>query len=137
MKKSIILLALLTSVLSFGQKQPIPKKIKDAFYVYFPKAQKVSWEIEDGNYEAEFTDGDFKRALLFDKNAKVLETETIIPIIELRVAAIKYVTENYKNAEITEAARIIDASGKTTFEAEVKGKDLLFNSDGELLRTEE
>jgi hypothetical protein len=38
-------------------------------------------------------------------------------------------------ATIKEAARITDANGKTTYEAEVRGKDLIFDEKGNYLKT--
>jgi len=133
MKKLILTSALFASMLSFGQKE-IPTNIKEAVYKTFPNAQNVGWEIENGNYEAKFTDGDYQRSLLFNKDAKVLETETKISVVDLPVRIVQYVTTAYKGLKISEAARIIDSSGVVTFEAEVNGKDLIFNDEGAFLR---
>jgi len=44
------------------------------------------------------------------------------------------VKAHYPGAKITEAGKVTDAQGKTRYEAEVKGKDLLFDEKGEFVK---
>jgi hypothetical protein len=44
------------------------------------------------------------------------------------------VKKNFPGAKITEAGKVTDASGKTRYEAEVKGKDLVFDEAGNFLK---
>jgi len=48
---------------------------------------------------------------------------------------IAYVKEHYK-VKITEAGKVTDAKGNTSYEAEVKGKDVIFDKDGNFVKAE-
>ena len=71
----------------------------------------------------------------FDANGVLKETETDIKVAELPAPVSKYVATNYKGATIKEAA-IITRGDNKMYEAEVKGKDLLFDVDGKFLKEE-
>lgn len=47
-----------------------------------------------------------------------------------------YVAKHYNAAKMTEAVKITDASGKHMFEAEIKGKDLIFDEKGIFLKAD-
>ena len=57
-----------------------------------------------------------------------------IPISGLPAGAAAYVGTHYSGARISEAARVRDARGQTTYEAEVKGKDLVFDAAGNFIK---
>jgi hypothetical protein len=44
------------------------------------------------------------------------------------------VKAHYKGAKIKEAGRVTDAAGKTMYEAEIKGGDLIFDENGSFLK---
>ena len=46
----------------------------------------------------------------------------------------EYVKKTYKEDEVKEASKITDANGTVTYEAEVKGKDLIFDSNGNFIK---
>ena len=48
-----------------------------------------------------------------------------------------YVKKNMPNAKIKEASIIVDAAGKKTYEAEVNGKDLIFDEKGNFIKSTE
>lgn len=54
----------------------------------------------------------------------------LIPVNQLPANAAAYINKNYKGTKIKEAGKVTDASGKHMFEAEIKGKDLIFNEKG-------
>jgi hypothetical protein len=45
-----------------------------------------------------------------------------------------YVAVNYKGAQIKEAGRVTDAAGRTLYEAEIKGVDLIFDENGKFIK---
>ena len=45
-----------------------------------------------------------------------------------------YISQNFKGAKIKEAGKVTDASGKHMFEAEIKGKDLIFDEKGVFIK---
>lgn len=50
---------------------------------------------------------------------------------------VSYVKSHYKGASITEAMLVTDAKGKVTYEAEVHGKDIVFDQQGKFVKKEE
>lgn len=116
------------SMVSFGQNVPFP--VKNTFKQKFPDVKKVKWDIEKNNFEASFEVNKVDNSILFDSDGNIIETEVEIQINQLPKGVATYVNSNYKGQKIKEAAKIIDAKGNVTFEAEIKGKDLVFDSKG-------
>jgi len=125
---------LLVSFTAFAQQVNIPQAAKDSFAKLYPKAAEVKWDKENGDYEASFKFNGKDMSVIFDKDGKILETETAIEISQLPNGIEKYVKDNYKGYKITGAAEIVKSNGEKLFEAEItKGKnkkDLLFDSNG-------
>lgn len=135
MKTTIFtIVAVLSITAAFAQKGKIPTAVMQSFKTNFPTAEKVKWEKESDHFEAEFTVKKSELSALFDAHGTLLETEIEIPVLKLPKAAIDYVESNYQNLKIKEASQITDAKGIVTYEAEVKGKDLIFDRDGKFLK---
>ncbi|NMH28665.1 PepSY-like domain-containing protein [Flavobacterium silvaticum] len=113
------------------QKTNVPDKVTAAFKSDFPKAQKAEWEAEKNDFEVGFKLDSKEYSAVYDASGKRKETEVEIPASELPKAAIAYL----KDKKVKEAARITDASGKTTYEAEVSGKDFLFDEKGNFIKS--
>ncbi len=96
----------------------------------YPAATGVKWDKEDGGYEASFKNGGKSMSLVIDAKGMVKETETDITVAELPAAVRAYVAKNMPGKKIKEAAIIVDATGKKMYEAEVSGKDMLFDEAG-------
>ena len=114
--------------------QNIPAAVNQAFTKAFPSTTVKKWDKEDGNYEANFSKDGKTMSATFDANGKWMETETDIKISELPAAVTDYVKANYKSATIKEAAIISNSSSSKIYEAEVKGKDLLFDETGKFIK---
>ncbi len=117
----------------------VPASIKAACNKKFPEAakSKVSWEMEKGNYEANWggKSGEDNSAL-FTPAGNFLELVKAISPSQLPAAAIAYVKEHEKGATIREAGHVTDSNGKVTYEAEIKGKELIFDETGKFLKAE-
>ncbi|HEY4798270.1 MAG TPA: PepSY-like domain-containing protein [Bacteroidia bacterium] len=137
MKKIFLAMALMGIVslsASAAGETEVPAAVKSSFQKLYPKAEKVKWGKEDVNYEAEFKQNGTEMSCLFDKDGKLLETETEIEISALPKAVSDYVTKNYPNDKIREASKIVDAKNVVTYEAEVKEGDLVFDAQGNFIR---
>jgi len=138
MKRLIFILALMVTVsLANAQKvseKEIPAAIKSAFQQKYHNVKSVKWEKEKGNYEAGFKEGKTNCSVLIDPSGHIIETEVEITIVELPADARAYVTKNYPHKNIKEAAKITDAKNHVSFEAEIEGKDLIFDSTGKFLK---
>lgn len=128
--------AMITS-LTFAQKtqdKNVPAAVKSSFQKQYPDAKEVKWEKENGNYEAEFEQTETDYSVLLDASGNILETEIEISSDALPAKAKEYISKNYAGQKIKEAAKIIDAKGTVTYEAEIKGTDLLFDSNGVFIK---
>lgn len=117
-----------------ADKLGIPTVVKTAFAKLHPNVSKVKWEKEDAVFEANFTVGKSEQSMVFDPQGKVLETEVEIAVAELPASVQAYIAEKFQSAKIKEAAKITDSKGLVSYEAEVKGKDLIFDEKGNLLQ---
>ncbi len=121
------------------KESEVPKAVKESFTKNFKGAEVEKWEKEkDGTYEAEFDFNKIETSATFDATGKLLETETEIEVKALPTKVTNYVSKNYPDHKITEAAKITDDKGNVMYEAEAKkGKeefDLLFDSNGVFIK---
>ena len=138
MKKSVILLAAMFS-LTFANAQKVsdkevPTVVKSALQKSYPNAKEIKWEKEKANYEAGFEVSEKEYSLLIDASGKILETEMEIKMEELPANAKAFISKNYAGQKIKETAKITDSKGVVTYEAEVKGKDLIFDKNGNFIK---
>lgn len=110
----------------------VPAAVKQAFEKQYP-GTKAKWDNEDGKYEAGFKQNGHEMSVLYNANGTVEETEMEIPVTQLPAAATSYVTQ-HKMGKISEAAKITKANGEVNYEAEVKGKDVIFDAAGKFLK---
>lgn len=116
--------------------QNVPVAVKDAFAKNFPGVTAQKWDKEDGNYEANFKKDGKTMSATFDAKGGWMETETDIAVAELPVSITSYIREHYKGETIKEAAMLKTPKGDM-YEAEVKGKDLMFDMNGKFIKEEE
>ncbi|TPG29934.1 PepSY-like domain-containing protein [Flavobacterium pectinovorum] len=139
MKNSILTcLALLFSSFVIAQKvneKSIPNLVKSTFLISCHDQTNVKWEKEKENYEASFTIGKTQHSMLLDSNGNIIETEEEISVKKLPAKALAYVQKTYKNKKIKEAAKITDAHGIVTFEAQVTSIDLIFDKQGTYIKS--
>lgn len=114
----------------------VPAPVVSAFHKMYPAVTDYDWYNEDGNYEAEYEINKMEAAVVFDANGNLTETEKEIPVKDLPAACADYVSKNYSGAAIKEASEITDAKGVKTYEAEIKGKDIVFDAKGNFLKEE-
>ena len=142
MKTMVIIAAgVLTFNCADAQKmneKDIPESVKAGFSKKYPSAKAEKWEKEGNDYEAEFDLNKVESSAVFDASGKFKELEQEIKISELPKQVPEYCTKNYAGYKLSEAAKIIDASDKMSYEAEMsKGKehfDALFDQNGNFLK---
>ena len=137
MKKLILLmLAFAIAGGSYAQKisaSKVPAPVTAAFKKQFPDVKSVTWELENGNYEANFKKSGMEMAAEFDKNGTTIETEAEIKTSELPAPATSYVKSHYKSS-IKEASKITKANGEVNYEAVVGDSELIFDASGKYLK---
>ncbi len=129
----VLLMAMLCGNSAMAQHAGIPHAATAAFTKSYPGAQKVKWDKENKQYEASFLYQHQNLSVLYNAGGSVVETEVKIPVDELPAAVRR---QAMAKGRIKEAARITRASGQLFYEAEVKGKDLLYDSNGNFLQPE-
>lgn len=115
------------------QEAEVPGAAKAAFQKQYPNT-KASWEKEKENYEVNFKKDGKVMSSVIDKTGATLETETDIKVSALPSSVQTYVKDHYKGAKIKEAAEIVRGNGEKNYEAEVGGKDVLFDANGKFLK---
>ena len=136
-KLAFVLVAAMITSLTYAQKiqeKDVPASVKTAFQKNFPQAKVENWEKEGVNFEAEFELNKTEQSVLFDAQGNLLETEVEIKLTQLPKGVLEYVKANYKGQKVKEAAKITDAKGTVTYEAEIKGMDILFDSNGKFIK---
>ncbi len=140
MKKYLFMLAAsVLSTITFAQKvkeKDLPADVKTAFQKLYPDVKKAKWEKEKEYFEAEFEMKESDVSVLFDAFGNLVETEVEIEVDQLPSSSKAYLAKSYPSQKVKEASKITDAKGKVTFEAELKGKEVFFESDGSFIREE-
>jgi hypothetical protein len=138
MKKLFFLsvISIVVSITVCGQKldaSKVPAAVKESFAKQFPGAA-AKWEKEGGKYEAGFKlDGNTMSAL-FEVTGTMTESEMDIKVHDLPASVLTYVQKHYKGKPIKEGAKITKADGTINYEAEVAGKDVIFDVTGKFLK---
>ena len=142
---AVILLALNT--ISFAQKKKqekestehitVPPVVKSALAKKYADAKNIMWEKEDGNYEANWGGKSGEdNSVQFTPAGRFVEMVKSMPVNTLPAPVAAYVKAHYKGAKITEAGKVTNAQGKIFYEAEVKGKDIIFDEKGNFIKAE-
>ena len=138
---AFLLLALASS--SFAQENDdknehkknvvVPNAVKMSFSKEYPN-EKGIWEKEKNQYEVNFKQNGNSMSVLYDVNGNKRETETDIKTSGLPASASTYISTHFEGRKIKEASMITKAGGEVNYEAEVNGRDLIFDKDGKYLR---
>ncbi len=144
MKIITLLCAAFLSVSVNAQKitaDKVPAAVTNSFKAKFPKAEKVTWELEKKtSYEANFKLNNAEQSSTFDANGKWMETETEIKISELPQAIQQTMSKQFADYKIHEACKLEDVQHGHCYEVEIKKDkvkyDVLLNDKGEVLSKE-
>ncbi len=115
----------------------VPSKVKSALMQKYPEAKNVGWEKENGNYEANWGGKSGEdNSVQFTPSGNFIEMVKAISVSDLPSSITAYVKQHYNGAKITEAGKVTDAKGKFSYEAEVHGKDIVFDENGKFVKAE-
>jgi len=140
---SMTVILMITSGAVSAQKvkqEAVPAQVKEAFAKKYP-GQKAEWEKEGSDYEAGFDLNKIESSAVFSPEGTFKELEQEIKISELPKAVTEYCAKNFADHKLSEGAKITDAAGKLTYEAELtKGKehfDAIFDQQGNFIKKSE
>lgn len=148
MKKILGLTAFLftLSIATFAQENEgstpkiiVPAAVKKANMEKYPesKKQKVSWEKEKGNYEANWGGKDGEaNSVQYTPSGQFIEMVKEIPTTDLPKGVVTYAKMHYKTSKFGDVGRATDASGKVSYEVEIHGKDVVFDENGNFVKEE-
>ena len=140
--KNLLLLIALAALGQHAQAQKmaaaqVPAAVKNTFKAKFPTVKTTTWERENGNFEASFTQRGAAMSAVITPAGELKETETDMPVARLPAAVRATLARDFKAYKVTEAATLVSGAGLTTYEAEVKkdGKvqDVVFRADGTVI----
>ena len=137
--KSIIVFIAVTATFSLpvqAQKidaSKVPSGVKNNFKKQFPHSI-AKWEKENGGYEANFKQNGNSMSAMFDAGGVFTESEMGIKITALPTNVLAYLKEHYKGKAIKEGAKITKADGTINYEANVNGKDVIFDANGNFIK---
>lgn len=117
----------------------VPAAVKKANMVKYPesKLHHITWEKENGNYEANWGGKDGEaNSVQYTPSGKFIEIVKSIPVSQLPETADRYIKEHYKHAKYGDVGRVSDAQGKTSYEVEINGKDQIFDANGNFVKSE-
>lgn len=145
MKKIILLTVLAGGILASttvsAQKvgrTGVPAVVFTNLLKKYPSAKKVTWERENGNFEANWGGRSGEdMSVQYTPEGRFVEEVRAIPASSLPSGVEAYVRTHYKGATIKEPGKVTDAQGKISYEAEIKGKDMLFDEHGNFIKMEE
>jgi hypothetical protein len=117
----------------------VPDVVKNENMNRYPdsKTQQITWETENGNYEANWGGQDGEaNSVAYTPTGTFVEIVKAIPVTQLPQSANNYINQNYKTPQFGDIGKVLDAKGKTSYEVEINGKALIFDANGNFVKTE-
>lgn len=143
MKKLIVFLAAAAFALQVNAQTPsekiadkdVPTAVSSTFSKTHPNAKMVSWKKSDGKYAAQYDESSTKTWSIYDATGKLVDTKIKIKESEVPKAATDYVSKNHKDPLEKEYFKATDSKGTVTYDVKVKDKKMVFDSNGNYIKT--
>jgi hypothetical protein len=141
--KTTILMLVSIALLSFActeKSLEVPQEVTAAFLQKYPSAKSIKWEMEDGDYEAEFNVESLEMSANFTKTGQWLESETEIKTSDLPEAVMASITTHFPGAKVTEAEKLDKPDASSAYEVKLEegqedqDVEAVFSASGELLK---
>lgn len=139
MKRLILLVAVVAFATQLNAQKmtakDVPAEVKSAFKKAYPMEKDIEWSKEGSNYEAEYDTKSGDHSATYTAAGKLVETEMDIKTSSLPKGVIDYLKLNHKDHKIKEASRVTNVDGTITYETEVNGMELIFDSNGTYIKS--
>lgn len=119
------------------KESSVPEVVKNNFARVVPNTPVLEWEIEDGNYEADYKQNGVVNTVIFTADGKIVQYENIITSSELPLAVREYITTNMAGKKMGDMVRIKTVTGSVSYEVGADDLDYLFDGEGNFLKTEQ
>ncbi len=122
-----------------SEKITVPAVVKDACMKKYPdsKTHHITWEKENGNYEANWGGKDGEaNSVTYTPAGVFVEIVQEMEMKDLPTGIQSYVKTHYKNAKFGDVGKVLDAQGKTSYELEINRKDVIFDDKGNFVKEE-
>ncbi|MBS1744871.1 MAG: PepSY-like domain-containing protein [Bacteroidetes bacterium] len=149
MKKVISIVCVLVfalGVISFAQENEgsnkhvnVPEAVKNANMKKYPESKnyRITWEKENGNYEANWGGKDGEaNSVTYTPTGEFIEIVKEIPTSDLPKGVLEYIKEHYKASKFGDVGKVLDARGITTYEVEINRRDVIFDENGKFVKEE-
>lgn len=117
-------------------RNQVPSIVVNALKKEFPKADRVSWEMKQGIYEAEFEINRSDHEAWIDKEGNLIKAKIEMKIRSVPDAVRSTVRQEFKGYLITEAEKLIK-NGVTYYKLELKTftkeQEVVIDSKGKLV----
>lgn len=134
---SIAHFGILTAFSQNKNEFEIPEQVIKTVQNLYPEIRKPEWEKENDMYEVEFELNEKEISIKMNENGEVVEKEEEIEIRELPTPIHEFLKSNYQSVKIDEVSKVTLKEGATMYEIEMKDQELLFDSQGSILKNDE
>jgi hypothetical protein len=132
---TLIFLIVECSALTISPKK-VPTTIRESQSKMYPQVQKLSWSLENENYECTFHQAGIEYSVVWSPSAMPLEIEIEVQLSEIPAIIKDYIQKNHPGKKPKEVAKNTLASGVIQYEIEINGKDYLFTESGSPIKPE-
>jgi hypothetical protein len=137
MKKIILVLVMALFAIHMQaqevHKKDVPAAVSTAFSGAYASAKDVDWKTDAGNYVAKFEMNDRDMLVTYDASGKLIESKEKVEKRDVPPAILTYVKTTYKEDEVRDLYKVTDANGNVTYKGKVKGKMLVFDTNGNVM----
>ena len=137
MKKVFFAILMAGSLPVMAQKMKaaqVPEPTQKSFAKSYPGTTDVKWEKENGNFEANFMQGNQKVSVLYNEKGEVLETEYPMESNRMPANMTKYIADNYPGKSVKEVSRVAKPHQPMSYEVIVADKELTFGPNGQFMK---
>lgn len=141
--KNVSIIMMSAAVMLFGtsvkaqniKSSLVPRLATNALKARYPMAKQVTWEKENANFEANWGGKSGEdMSVVFTPSGTFVEQAKAITVESLPTAASGYIKAHYPGKKVSEAVEVTDGAGKITYEAEISGKQVLFDNKGAFIK---
>ena len=114
----------------------VPNAVKENLNKVCLNPTVDKWEIENGNYKANFMKKGIENSALFAADGKFLQYGYVITANDVPDAAKNYVNTNLPGKTISKVTKIREVTGDISYVMEVGENNYIFDYNGNYLRME-